>query len=148
LLRTLGDALVTILAVWLALTLAGLSMVLLRPSTLVAALLSLAVYSGLLALYTFRAGPGRRSGLPPYLLGALLHPVVIVAIVLVLPRGAQDSGFDWVQAVSAGLGIGFQPAGGPDTPGAYFLLPWALNLLLPVVLVTALRGSARHDRAA
>lgn len=136
----LRDALLTIPAVWLILILAGMSGARLQPS-LAGAALSVAVCVGLLLAWGHWAGPGRRTALPVYLLAGLLYPILSMALLLSVPTQATES----VQWLFAGMALGYQPGGGPDTPLEYSIIPMLLNLFGPILLMGLLRSLVRRD---
>ena len=138
----LRDALVTIPAVWLILILAGLSCANLQPGT-AGAILSVAICIVLLFSYAHWSGPGQRTAFPVYLLAGLLYPILSTLLLLSIPTGLFDS-VDWL---SAGMVIGYQPEGGPETPPGYYVLPMVANLFGPIVAVGVLRTWARAASA-
>jgi hypothetical protein len=140
----LGDALVTIPAVWLILILAGLSGGWLQPS-IGGAMVSVGVCIGLLFAWGRWTGPGRRTVLGVYLLAGLLYFILVLALVL---STHPDLIGDGISLFSAGLGIGFMPTGGPDMPGEYYFFPLLLNLFGPILAMGALRIWARGDLTA
>jgi hypothetical protein len=134
----LGDALLTIPAVWLILILAGLSCARLQPAA-IGAMLSVAACVVLLFIYGHWTGPGRRTAFPVYLLAGLLYPILSTLLVLSVSPGAFDS----LQWLTAGMVIGYQPGGGPDAPFEYYLVPMLVNLFGPILAMGALRQWAR-----
>ena len=144
--RRMAYAFATIAAVWLALILSAMSIawLQLRPPT--SAPLSIAVYLALLATIAFRAGFGRRTPAFVFLLAAILYPFAFLLILLAVAAMGQPDTFLTIAFIfAAGLGIGFQPDGGPDTPFEAYLLPWLLNLLVPTILVLGARGLMRRS---
>ena len=139
----LRDALVTIPAVWLILILAGASCVRLQPSA-AGAVLSIAVCIILLFSYAHWSGPGRRTPFPVYLLAGLLYPILSALLLLTIPTGWYDS-VDWL---TAGMVIGYQLEGAPETPPGHYILPMLGNLFGPILVVGLLRGLVRWRRAA
>lgn len=136
----LRDRVTTIAAVWLALAVAGMSIAWLSDS-LPAAAISLGVYILLLALYAFVTGPGRRTPLPAYLIGGILYPVMAVALLLLLVSlEPPEPVFDIISMIGAGLNVGFGPSAGPDAPIEFYLPYWALNLLVPIIIVVGARN--------
>lgn len=139
------DGLITIGAVWLALTVAGIVAALLfRPSAEVP--VSLLLYLLLLAAYARWTGPGRRSA-GAYFLGGFLYPIIcfalLIALIGLVPHSFFDKGGDFL---FAGANVGFQFSGGPDTPLEAYLPLMFLNLLLPIALVVGVRGFVRYHR--
>ena len=142
----LKDGLKTVGAVYLALTLAGISTALFAPLG-VGAAGSLAAYSALLALYAFGTGAGWRSPIPAYLVGALLYPVLFVALLV----GVEALGRPpWLWAVlfalTAGIDVGVQFHGGPDTPLDVYYGPWLANFVLPILVVIGIKDIVRYFR--
>jgi hypothetical protein len=144
------DSMITILAVWLAATLAGYIRFLPLPN-LVESLLSLAAYLVLLLIYAIATGPGRRSGAAFYLAGAFLYPIYFLAVMSALSSltSLVDSGGHSALTIlvfsllGAGSAFGFQLSGGPDTPGEAYLGPWLINAIAPVLIALAVRGYVR-----
>jgi hypothetical protein len=140
----LRDGLITIGAIWLALVVAGLAVSGLGTS-LVAALLSFGIYTGLLAGYAFFAGPGRRSAGLWFLVGGLLYPVACFAVLIALSSFLPpDSLVDGVSVPMAGLRVGWQPSRLAHEVIGVHLLPFAMNPLGPIVLVLLARSIVRR----
>ena len=134
----LRDALLTVPAVWLCLILAGLSAVRLQPGTF-GTILSVAVCVILLFAWGHWTGPGRRTAFPVYLLAGLLYPILTTLLLLTVSTEAFDS----VQWLTAGMVVGYQPGGGPETPPGYYVLPMLVNLFGPILFMGALRQAVR-----
>lgn len=144
--RRLAYAFATIAAVWLALILSALSIAWLQLRPPASAPLSIAVYLALLAVIAFRSGFGRRTPAFVFLLGAFLYPFAFALILFAVAAvGEPDTLLTAAFIFAAGLGIGFQAGGGPDTPFEAYLLPWLLNLLVPMILVLGARGILRRS---
>jgi hypothetical protein len=139
------DSLTTFGAVWLALTLAG-GMAWSLPWPRIAPALSLLIYAVLLAAYARWTGPGRRSA-SAYFLGALLLPIVCIALLIILPVPAPESFLVhcW-ELIFDGFNVGFQFHGGPDTPFDAYVPLMYLNILLPIVAVIGGRAFVRYHR--
>ena len=143
----LKDGLITIGAIWLILTLAALPCLLLGVGTLAGALVSLAAYLALLGVYALRTGPGQRSAFPAFFAGAVSYPAYLIAIWMAVETiGRTEFLVDAALLLSNGVAIGFQVEGGADTPMLFYLGPWTLNFLIPIILVLMLRAHLR-DRA-
>ena len=135
----LRDALITIPAVWMILILAGLSCARLQPA-ITGAVLSAAVCVILLFAYAHWSGPGRRTAFPVFLLAGLLYPILSTLLLLGIPTEMFDS----VQWLTAGMAIGWQPEGGPETAPGYYILPMLLNLFGPILAMGLIRSLTRH----
>jgi hypothetical protein len=141
------DGLVTIAAVWLAMAVAG-SVPLWVPSRSGGSLVSLLVYTVLLAAYARSTGPGRRSAGAYFLAGFFPPLVCFILLTPLLPHLDSSFFLSGGSLVFIGLTVGFQASGAADTPiEAYLPLMW-LNLLLPIVLVVGGRGFIRYHRPA
>jgi len=141
----LRDGLITIGAVWLSLTVAGVVAGLL-PWRSAAPATSLLLYLALLAAYARWTGPGRRSA-GAYFLAGFLYPIAsfaaLIALIGVLPFSFFDNGGD---ALFAGANVGYQFRGGADTPLDAYLPLWFLNTLGPIAVVIGVRGFIRYHR--
>lgn len=104
------------------------------------AILSAAVCVILLFAYAHWSGPGRRTAFPYYLLAGLLYPILATLLLLGIPTEMFDS----VQWLTAGMAIGFQPEGGPETPPGYYVLPMVANLFGPILVMGLIRSLTRH----
>ena len=135
----LRDLLMTCGAVWLALAIAGISIGWLRASMLATAI-SFTVYVLLLGLFSFGTGPGRRAPLSVYLIAGILYPIVAIALLIMLVSLEPPEPFlELISFAGAGLRVGFEPVGGPDTPIEFYLPLWTLNLLGPIVILIVAR---------
>jgi hypothetical protein len=145
LVSTIVDSLITIGAVWIAMTVAGMALVLV-PSSPGGPLASLLVYTVLLAAYARWTGTGRRS-VGAYFLAGFFPPLVCFFLLIPLLPHLEPSFFQNGGAIIfVGLGVGFQTGGGADTPiEAYLPLMW-MNLLLPIAAVVGARGFVRYRR--
>lgn len=142
----LKDIPATLGAVYLSLTVAGFSVSLFDPLGIRVAG-SLAAYSAMLALYAFGTGAGWRSPIPVYVAGALLYPVLLVALLLgVESLGRSPSLVTAAFALAAGINVGFQFQGGADTPLEAYLGPWLANFVLPIVAVVGAKDILRFVR--
>jgi len=143
---SLKDGLATIGAIYIALAAAGMVGVLLFRAGL-APVASLAAYTVLLGVYAFLTGPGRRTAAPVYLFIGFVYPVIGIGV-LIYSIGAPAAVLEAAGVLFAGIGIGFQQGGGPDTPlEAYLPLIYA-NILVPILLVLLARAVwtlARRD---
>jgi len=135
----LRAALLTILAVWAALILAGLAGLRLQPS-MAGALISLAVYLALLVAWGVYSRAGRRIGLAVYLLAMLLYWLASTALFILMPVSMMTGWLDWL---GVGMTVGLQSSGGPDTPGMFYLVPMVANLFGPILIMAVLRHWAR-----
>ena len=134
-------------AVWLALAIAGISIGWLRASLLATAI-SFTVYVLLLGLYSFGTGPGRRAPLSVYLIAGILYPVVAIALlILLVSLETPDAVLNLFSIAGAGLRVGFEQAGGPDTPLEFYVPLWGLNLLAPIVIVIGARDLSDRSRS-
>ena len=123
--------LVTILAVWAALIIAGLSKVWLERTT-GGAIASLLVYVILLTLYAWGTGTGRKSPLGAFLMGGAVYPILsLILMFAVLPAGATG----WLDVLALGLRVGFEAQGGPDAHIGVYIPLWFANILGPILLV-------------
>ena len=138
----LRDALLTILAVWAALILAGFAGVRLQPS-IAGASVSLAVYLVLLFAWGLWAAPGRRTHLAVHLLAGLLYWLLCIALFLAMPTAMMMGSLQWI---SVGTTVGYLPEGNMHNLGSY-LVPMMLNQFGPIVLMGLLRGWMRGDWA-
>jgi hypothetical protein len=142
----LRDGLITIGAVYLALTIAGISATWLG-SVGIGPLGSLAAYAALLTLYAFRTGPGWRSPIPVYFAGALIYPILLVAMLLGIRwLGQSQALLGPVFTLAAGINVGIQARGGADTPLEAYVGPWLANFLLPIVVVIGIKEVVRYFR--
>lgn len=147
------DGMITILAVWLAATLAGYIRFLPLPD-LVESIVSLAAYLVLLVLYATATAPGRHSGAAFYLAGAFLYPVYFLAVTaglssltFLIDSGGQSAATIFIfSLLGAGSAFGFQLRGGPDTPGEAYLGPWLINSLIPILVALAVRDFLRSRK--
>ena len=124
---------------WLCLILAGLACARLQPGPL-GTILSVAVCVILLFAWGHWTGPGRRTGLPVFLLAGFLYPILGTALVLTLPMDLAMGKLQWL---GAGLLVGYQPGGGAGTPPLFYILPMLANLLVPILFMGALRAQVR-----
>jgi hypothetical protein len=142
----LTDGLITIGAVWLALTAGGIIAGPLHGRPVAAPVLSLLLYFALLAAFARWTGPGRRS-VGAYLLAGFLYPIawvtLLITLIGVLPHSFFDNGGD---LILAGFNVGYQFQGGADTPfEAYLPLMW-LDIFVPIVAVVGTRAFLRYHR--
>ena len=145
-LRKVADGLITIGAVWLALTLAGIpTLIPVEISPVAMATMTLVLYSLLLAGYAFGFGPGQRSRFPAFAIGGFLYPAYFVVLLIELERFRSSERFsEALMSLGAGIAVGFQVRGGPDAPVEFYLLPWLANFLIPIVIVLAGRAMLRE----
>jgi hypothetical protein len=139
----LRDALVTIPAVWTILIGTGFTFSWLQPG-MIGALLSLVTYTGLLFAWGQWTGPGRRTVVGVYLLAGLLYLALMTALLFTVHPDLIGQA---LSLFGAGLAIGFQMAGGPDTPGEYYFIPMLFNLFGPILVMGLMRHLARRDQA-
>jgi len=144
---SLRQRLATIGFVWVAASLAGMLPGLFSRNA-VAQAASLGIYTVLLAAYARWTEAGRRSS-GAYFLAGLLLPIACFALLVLLPLPADPASFLWsgFEAIFAGLDIGFQAHGGPDTPLEFYLPLMWLNLLLPIAAVVGGRSFVRYHRS-
>jgi hypothetical protein len=142
---SIRDGLMTVAAVWLAMSVAGFAAVLV-PSSPARTLVSLLVYTALLAAYARWTRTGRRSA-GTYFLAGLFPPLICFIILTLLLPHSGAAFFEYADIVLfAGLNIGFQFHGGADTPLEAYLPLMYLNILLPIVAVVGVRGFVRYHR--
>jgi hypothetical protein len=140
----LGYGLTTFAAVWLAMAVAEMTMRVVHPG-LGSAAASLLVYAALIAAYARWTESGRRST-AAYLLAGCFPPFVC-SVLLVALLQVPSSSFENGGAIAwTGVGVGFQPHGGPDMPIEGYLIPMWLNLLVPMVAILGGRAAFRYAR--